>query len=151
MGLGRSTPWRGRGSRGTATAGTAEGAEGRPRSRSRGRSLTDEVKLLRSCSTPPWPGGTQSGDGRSPRTGDTIDAWSADTFQSDEVDRARAAMRRMVLRLGELAVTGVRDPREVAGSLVDALLAERVEARPPGVSATPTGSATPWSPWGRGA
>ena len=59
----------------------------------------------------------------------SLHAWSADTFQSDEVDRARAALRRMMLRLGELAAPGVRDPREVAAPWVEALLAERVEAR----------------------
>ena len=59
----------------------------------------------------------------------SLHAWSADTFQSDEVDRARAALRRMVLRLGELAAPGLRDPRDVAAPWVEALLVERVEAR----------------------
>ncbi len=59
----------------------------------------------------------------------SLHAWSADTFQSDEVDRARAALRRMVLRLGELAAPGLRDPRQVAAPWVEALLAERAEAR----------------------
>ena len=40
----------------------------------------------------------------------TLHSWSADTFQSDEVDTARAALRRMVVRLGELAGPGLRDP-----------------------------------------
>ena len=38
-------------------------------------------------------------------------------------------LRRMVVRLGELARTGARDPREVVGGFVDALLAERAAAR----------------------
>jgi hypothetical protein len=58
-----------------------------------------------------------------------LHAWSADTFQSDELDRARADLRRMVLRLGELAGPGLRDPREVVAPWVEVLLAERQEAR----------------------
>jgi hypothetical protein len=60
---------------------------------------------------------------------ETLHSWSADTFQSDEVDRARAALRRMVVRLGELAGPGLRDPRDVFGPWVEPLLAERAEAR----------------------
>ncbi len=59
----------------------------------------------------------------------TLHAWSADTFQSDELDRARAALRRMVVRLGELAAPGLRDPRDVLAPWVEALLVERGEAR----------------------
>jgi len=59
----------------------------------------------------------------------TLHAWSADTFQSDELDRARAALRRMVVRLGELAAPALRDPRDVLAPWVEALLAERAEAR----------------------
>ncbi|HEX4901228.1 MAG TPA: hypothetical protein VFV42_00355 [Acidimicrobiales bacterium] len=55
--------------------------------------------------------------------------WSADTLQSDERDRARAELRRMVVRLGELAAVGARDPREVVAPFVDAVLAGRVAAR----------------------
>jgi hypothetical protein len=62
----------------------------------------------------------------------TLHAWSADTFQSDELDRARAALRRMVVRLGELAAPGLRDPRDVLAPWVEALLVERTEARQSG-------------------
>ena len=62
----------------------------------------------------------------------TLHAWSADTFESDELDRARAALRRMIVRLGELAVPGLRDPREVLAPWVGALLVERAEAREDG-------------------
>ncbi|HEU5081920.1 MAG TPA: hypothetical protein VFU14_01160 [Acidimicrobiales bacterium] len=55
--------------------------------------------------------------------------WSADTLQSDEADRARAALRRMVVRLGEAAAVGTRDPRDVAAPFVEAVLAARVAAR----------------------
>jgi len=60
---------------------------------------------------------------------DTMVAWSGDTTQSDAGERGRAAMRRMIVRLGDLAVAGVRDPRETVGAFVDALLAERAAAR----------------------
>ncbi|HET9077357.1 MAG TPA: hypothetical protein VFN68_10515 [Acidimicrobiales bacterium] len=60
---------------------------------------------------------------------DTVVAWAGDTNQSDAPDRARAAMRRMIARLGELAQTGARDPRQVVGGFVEALLTERAEAR----------------------
>jgi cyanophycinase-like exopeptidase len=55
--------------------------------------------------------------------------WAADTNISDESERARALLRRMVLRLGELAATGARDPRSVLGPFVEALLGERARAR----------------------
>ena len=55
--------------------------------------------------------------------------WSADTLQSDEVDRARAGLRRMIVRLGELAEVGVRDPADVVRPFVDAVLDARVRAR----------------------
>lgn len=60
---------------------------------------------------------------------DTLTAWSGDTTQSDAAPRGRAAMRRMISRLGELARTGARDPKEVVGAFVAALLAERAAAR----------------------
>jgi hypothetical protein len=60
---------------------------------------------------------------------DTLTQWAGDTTQSDAGDRGRAALRRMVTRLGELATAGTRDPAEVVGGFVDALLAERSAAR----------------------
>lgn len=63
---------------------------------------------------------------------DTLAAWSGDTTQSDASDRGRAALRRMIARLGELAKTGARDPREVVGVFVEALLTERAAAREAG-------------------
>jgi hypothetical protein len=59
----------------------------------------------------------------------TLHAWAADTFQSDEVDRARAELRRMIVRMGELAAPGLRNPREVLAPWVEPLLLERDEAR----------------------
>jgi cyanophycinase-like exopeptidase len=60
---------------------------------------------------------------------DTMVAWSGDTTVSDAGERGRAAMRRMIARLGELARTGTRDPKSVVGGFVGALLAERTAAR----------------------
>ena len=55
--------------------------------------------------------------------------WSRDTLQSDDVDRARAALRSMIVQLGAAATEGVRDVREVLGPVVEAALAARVVAR----------------------
>lgn len=55
--------------------------------------------------------------------------WSRDTLQSDDIDRARAALRSMIVRLGAAATEGVRDTREVIGPVVEAALAARVVAR----------------------
>jgi cyanophycinase-like exopeptidase len=60
---------------------------------------------------------------------DALVAWSRDTLQSDEQDRGRAAVRRMIVALGDLAKLGARDPNETLGPYVEALLAERIEAR----------------------
>jgi cyanophycinase-like exopeptidase len=58
-----------------------------------------------------------------------IEAWSADTLQSDEPDRARAVLRSMIVRLGDVAVMGAREPRDVVAPYVDLLLAVRARAR----------------------
>ena len=58
-----------------------------------------------------------------------LQAWSRDTLQSDELDRGRAALRAMVVRLGQLAEVGARDPRQVLGPFVETVLAIRAEAR----------------------
>jgi cyanophycinase-like exopeptidase len=55
--------------------------------------------------------------------------WSTDTLTSDEGAHARTVLRRMVLRLGELAVAGAADPRTVVGPFVEALLELRTSAR----------------------
>jgi len=60
---------------------------------------------------------------------DALVAWSRDTLQSDEQDRGRAAVRRMIVALGELAKVGAQDPNNTLGPYVEALLAERIEAR----------------------
>ncbi|MGZ6339315.1 MAG: CysS/YqeB C-terminal domain-containing protein, partial [Candidatus Limnocylindrales bacterium] len=67
---------------------------------------------------------------------ETNQAWSRDTEESGELDAARAAMRSMVVRLGELAISGARDPRDVVGPFVDALVELRLAARKAGDWAT---------------
>ena len=61
-----------------------------------------------------------------------VHEWSADTFESDELDRARDTLRREVLRLGEAADGGMTDPRDQLAPLVEALLADRRLARDEG-------------------
>ena len=56
-------------------------------------------------------------------------AWSADTFQSDELDRGRAALRSMIARLGELAGSAPAGRREVVAPFVEMLLERRAAAR----------------------
>jgi cyanophycinase-like exopeptidase len=60
---------------------------------------------------------------------DLLHQWAGDTAQSDASVRGRAALRRMIVRLGTLAETGARDPAQVVGPYVEALLAQRREAR----------------------
>ncbi|HEY7224227.1 MAG TPA: hypothetical protein VH561_11635 [Micromonosporaceae bacterium] len=55
--------------------------------------------------------------------------WAADTNESDDAEHAAAALRAMVVRLGELATVGARDPREAVAPLVEALLSVRSRAR----------------------
>ena len=58
--------------------------------------------------------------------------WSSDTLQSDEPDRAREALRELVVRLAELARAGAISPRDHAAPFVDAMLALRDRARADG-------------------
>jgi hypothetical protein len=58
--------------------------------------------------------------------------WSADTEEEDGIEAPRAILRRMVTRLGELAIVGARDPRKVIAPLVDALIELRDQARQQG-------------------
>lgn len=59
----------------------------------------------------------------------SITDWTADTNDSDDADHARGLLRGMILRLGELAVEGVRDPAETVSPFVDALIDLRSRAR----------------------
>lgn len=60
---------------------------------------------------------------------DALAAWSADTLQSDALDRGRRELRAMVVRLGELARSGAADPTDAVAPLVDAVLGARTAAR----------------------
>ena len=51
-----------------------------------------------------------------------VTEWSTDIPSGDELDRAHASLRSLILELGRLSVTGARDPRDVIGPFVDALL-----------------------------
>ena len=60
---------------------------------------------------------------------DAIASWSRDTSQSDDADYARTVVRGMVVALAGAATRGLRDPAEVVGPFVDALLALRRDVR----------------------
>jgi cyanophycinase-like exopeptidase len=60
---------------------------------------------------------------------DLVAEWSTETFSGDEMDRARRTLRGLVVRLGDAATAGLRDPRHVVGPYVDALLAARADLR----------------------
>ena len=55
--------------------------------------------------------------------------WSIDTLQSDVLVRARSALRSMISQLGDAAVGGVRNPREVVSPFVEAMLSVRATVR----------------------
>ncbi len=55
--------------------------------------------------------------------------WSSDTLQSDVLVRARGTLRSMISQLGDAAIGGVRDPREVAAPFVEAMLSVRATVR----------------------
>jgi cyanophycinase-like exopeptidase len=55
----------------------------------------------------------------------TMVEWSGETFSGDERERAQVLLRRMVTRLGEVAIDGAADPRERVAPIVEAVLALR--------------------------
>ena len=59
----------------------------------------------------------------------SIHDWSADTLQGDVADKARAAVRSMISALGDAAIGGVRNPRDVVAPYVEAMLAIRATVR----------------------
>ena len=58
-----------------------------------------------------------------------IHDWSADTLLSDDSNHARRLLRSMVVRLGDLAEVGARDPRSLLSPFVALLLELRANAR----------------------
>jgi hypothetical protein len=60
---------------------------------------------------------------------DELWAWVADPNQSDELDRGRAALQAMLVELGDLAASAMRDPADLFGPFVDLLVQNRNLAR----------------------
>ena len=60
---------------------------------------------------------------------DALQGWAADVTQSDEMDRARRTLHRLVLRLARTAHDGLHDHRQLVAPLVEALLDLRDTAR----------------------
>lgn len=60
---------------------------------------------------------------------DQITEWSTDIPFGDAMDRARASFRSLVVELGRVGEVGTRDPREVVGPFVEAMLELRTRAR----------------------
>ncbi len=58
-----------------------------------------------------------------------VTEWSTDIPAGDELDRAHSSLRSLIFELGSLSETGVRDPRELVGPFVEALLEIRNAAR----------------------
>lgn len=58
-----------------------------------------------------------------------IASWGADTLQSSDRDDARRVLRALVVRLGQVAREGARDPRVVVGPYVELLMLLRRHAR----------------------
>ena len=58
-----------------------------------------------------------------------IRSWSADTLQSSAMDRAHAALRSMIVRLGEVAVKGLADPRTAIEPVMQVVLEVRRRVR----------------------
>ena len=58
-----------------------------------------------------------------------IRSWSADTLRSDAMDRAHAALRSMIVRLGEVAVKGLADPRTAIEPVMQVVLEVRRRVR----------------------
>lgn len=58
-----------------------------------------------------------------------VSRWATDTPGTDELARARASLRALLVELGDLARTGARDPRAVVGPYVELVLSARDKAR----------------------
>ena len=58
-----------------------------------------------------------------------IATWSADTTQTDEGDRARSALRGLIVRLAEAAADGLADPTDRFASLINTVVRARAALR----------------------
>jgi cyanophycinase-like exopeptidase len=61
-----------------------------------------------------------------------IVSWESDSLQSSDRDEARRVLRSLVVRLGALAESGLRDPKKRLAPFVEALLDLRAKARSAG-------------------
>lgn len=59
----------------------------------------------------------------------SIHNWSADTLQSEDMDNAHAALRTMIVRLGDAAIGGLTDPRVALEPIMGVLLELRTAVR----------------------
>lgn len=60
---------------------------------------------------------------------DALRLWSADTLQSEDADYARSVLRGMITRLADIAVSGLRDPRESLAPVMEVVLDMRARVR----------------------
>jgi hypothetical protein len=60
---------------------------------------------------------------------EVLEEWKGDTSTTDERDRARQLFHGLIVSLGDLAVKGSQDPRELVGPVVDVVLLARKNAR----------------------
>lgn len=60
---------------------------------------------------------------------DEIDLWQSETFQSNEMEQAKSALRTMIVRIGEFARKGAIDPKDIYGPFIDLVLNLRLKAR----------------------
>ncbi len=58
-----------------------------------------------------------------------LTAWAHEIPAGDELDRGHASLRSLIVELGRSGEAGVRDPREVLGPFVEAMLELRQRAR----------------------
>jgi hypothetical protein len=58
-----------------------------------------------------------------------LSRWATDTPGTDELTRARASLRALLVELGDLARRGAKDPRTVVGPYVEVVLSARERAR----------------------
>lgn len=58
-----------------------------------------------------------------------ITNWNADTLQSEEMDNAHAALRTMIVRLGDAAIGGLTNPRVALEPIMSVLLELRTAVR----------------------
>jgi cyanophycinase-like exopeptidase len=61
-----------------------------------------------------------------------VAGWSADTLESDDLDRAHSILCSLVVRLGEAASIGLRDPAEALAPIVQPLISLRAGLRADG-------------------